>query len=86
MGATATVDRPSPAMLEDRWVGLMEQGLNPSDLQNDLDRILTRIVEGMLRRSTNDLNGDRDGKLIDELEKAIRDRILEYGEREAMAW
>ena len=77
MNAT-TVERPSRAILEDRWAGLMLKGLNPSDLQNGLDAMLDDIVEGVLRRRVE----DRDGGLIDELERTIRDRVLAYGESE----
>lgn len=83
MGAT-TLERPSRAILEDRWEGLMLTGYDPTELQEQLDVVLLRIFEGMLRRGKDERDSDRDGKLLDELQATIRDRVLAYAYAEAV--
>lgn len=84
--ATERVEPIPPAILQDRWTGLVEvSNGDASELLERLDAILTELAEGLTRRELGAASVMVDGKItgmdciigIDELEEVIRDWLLE---------
>lgn len=81
------------AILEDRWQGLMHDGLDPSRLQERLDKVLYDLAAGVTRRlrdrpETAYIDGeivDVDHALdIDGLERLIREWLIDHGQSVAL--
>ncbi|MDP8905508.1 MAG: hypothetical protein M3N29_09410 [Chloroflexota bacterium] len=84
------VKRVPRELLEDRWTGLMEDGLNPTELRDRLTTVLFDLATGLTRRDV----GASDNVMVDGtptgidvvlemdgLEAAIREWLIERASR-----
>ena len=85
--------RPLPVeIIKDRWDGLMHAPIDPTKLQNRLDRVLWDIEQGLTRRPNTDVDFLVDGALVngsdimdlDGLQKLIRDWFIERAAKVAV--
>lgn len=70
-------------VVDDRYAGLLvdqADALAQSDIQEDLDSVLTRLAEGLIRRRTEDAE-----PVLDELEASIRERLVSWATRQLEA-
>jgi hypothetical protein len=88
--ATATAPAITRDMLEDRYVGLLHDGNNPSELQDRLDDVLWDLVAGVARRATKGPEADTsdhpfDEGIVDRCEAEVRRIILDELESRGVA-
>ena len=65
-------------IVEDRYSGLLDGAVGPAKLQRDLDRVLRRLLEGLVRHALS----EEQGAVVEELEtllhRAIVDRVATW--------
>ena len=71
----------SREVLEDRWEGLMERGLDPTKLRLQLDRVLQDVYVGLSRQGWNGelkqpSGRPGDGDVTDAVDALIRDEMI----------
>jgi hypothetical protein len=88
--AAATAVRVSKDILEDRWHGLLEDALDPSELQGQLDGLLYGLIGGVARvdyrnRPTDTPETAEVDRLVDEIQNYIHGLVVARVDEKGLA-